>query len=263
MFFSRESPVNTLGNWNIWDDLFNWTITYRPSSDVFAPYATIVKHNQKIQSKTVNTSNNFQQRKSRLCLAKISNCNKYRLDFIMELKKYIDVDVIGRCKDLINPELKLDCPRGTTDDYCHRRLQEYKFYLAFENSFCEDYVTEKFYFNALEKGMVPVTLSGANFQNPLVAIPHSFINVLDFKDMKFLAEYLHYLDRNETAYNEYFWWKSKYSVRRANNFMCDVCKLLWKQHDKNQSSSIVKISEFWSPQKTCTPFSDKMFRNYL
>ena len=40
-----------------------------------------------------------------------------------------------------------------------------------------------------------------------LAIPSSYINVLDFKSVKQLAEYLHYLNRNDTAYNEYFKWR--------------------------------------------------------
>ncbi len=38
-------------------------------------------------------------------------------------------------------------------------LSEYKFYLAFENSFCEDYVSEKFW-NALRRSVVPIVMGG-------------------------------------------------------------------------------------------------------
>ena len=34
--------------------------------------------------------------------------------------------------------------------------------------------------------------------------PKSYINVLDFKSVEDLANYLKYLDNNDTAYNEYF-----------------------------------------------------------
>ncbi|VDI46233.1 Hypothetical predicted protein, partial [Mytilus galloprovincialis] len=64
----------------------------------------------------------------------------YNSDFsrniqVAELKKYIDVDVYGKCGK----------PCSTwMDDSCFKNLGgDYKFYLAFENSHCEDYVTEK------------------------------------------------------------------------------------------------------------------------
>lgn len=55
--------------------------------------------------------------------------------------------------------------------------QDYKFYLAFENSICHDYITEKFY-NALQYRTVPIVYGGANYQ--ALAPKGSFINVKDF-----------------------------------------------------------------------------------
>jgi hypothetical protein len=41
--------------------------------------------------------------------------------------------------------------------------------------------------------------------------PSGYINVLDFKSPKDLADYLLYLDKNATAYNVYFKWKKHIS----------------------------------------------------
>jgi len=38
----------------------------------------------------------------------------------------------------------------------------------------------------------------------LIAPPKSYINIMDFKNVKKLVDYLKYLDKNDTAYNEYF-----------------------------------------------------------
>ena len=35
---------------------------------------------------------------------------------------------------------------------------------------------------------------------------HSYIDVLNFTSIRELGEYLQYLDKNDTAYNEYFRW---------------------------------------------------------
>ena len=52
------------------------------------------------------------------------------------------VDVYGKCG-------KFSCSRADTDECYHMLEQKYKFYLAFENSLCKDYVTEKL-FNILQ-----------------------------------------------------------------------------------------------------------------
>ena len=54
----------------------------------------------------------------------------------------------------------------------------YRYYLSFENSICQDYVTEKF-FRPFKYDVIPLTLNGADMHN--LAPPHSFINVLDYE----------------------------------------------------------------------------------
>jgi len=41
--------------------------------------------------------------------------------------------------------------------------------------------------------------------------PNSYIHVDDFKSPKYLAEYLHILDKNDTIYNSYFSWKDEWT----------------------------------------------------
>ena len=67
-------------------------------------------------------------------------------------------------------------------------------------------------------------LGGANYTK--LAIPGSHINDIDFKTVKQLAEYLQYLDKNNTAYNEYFKWRLKYKVTDINLSMsiCRICR---------------------------------------
>merc|ERR1711894_870320 len=71
-------------------------------------------------------------------------------------------------------------------------IQEYKFYLAFENSICRDYVTEKF-FQRMKQGIVPVVFGGADYSS--IAPTHSYIDVKDFDTPKDLADYLIRLDK--------------------------------------------------------------------
>ena len=58
------------------------------------------------------------------------------------------------------------------------RERNYKFYLAFENSICPDYVTEKF-FNTLLFSTVPIVYGGADYVAN-GAPPNSYIDVRSF-----------------------------------------------------------------------------------
>jgi len=74
----------------------------------------------------------------------VSNCGakNNRLEFAHQLQKHIDVDIYGGCGTK-------NCPRHSGDHCLEVLAKEYKFYLAFENSNCRDYITEKFYVNGL------------------------------------------------------------------------------------------------------------------
>jgi alpha-1,3-fucosyltransferase len=89
-------------------------------------------------------------------------------------------------------------------------FRNYKFYLSFENAMCEDYVTEKLW-KVINHTVVPVVLGGANYSK--IVPQKSVINALDFESPQKLAEYLQYLDKNATAYAEYFEWKLYFRAR--------------------------------------------------
>ena len=109
---------------------------------------------------------------------------------------------------------------------CHDYLAEnYKFYLAFENSLCVDYVTEKLW-SQLQRDIVPVTYAWIN--NSDAFPPNSYINALDFESVKDLADYLIYLDENEQEYRKYFQWKEKYRAIEGGNGLCLTCEKLWQ-----------------------------------
>ena len=91
---------------------------------------------------------------------------------------------------------KRPCPRGTVDD-CHKvQSSTHKFYLAFENSNCRDYITEKLW-KTFSFPVVPIVMGGGNYFRD--APPHSYIDVVDFENVKALADYLIYLDNNDVS----------------------------------------------------------------
>ena len=98
----------------------------------------------------------------------------------------------------------------------------YKYYLAFENSVCLDYISEKTYKPYLAKA-IPILMGGGQFNRVLP--PNSYIDVMDFDSPKALAEYLKYLDQNEDKYMEYFWWWKYYEWVRQTDFICSLIKM--------------------------------------
>ncbi|CAB4065146.1 FUT-1 [Lepeophtheirus salmonis] len=170
-----------------------------------------------------------------------------RDDYVRKLQKYMTVDKYGLsgpnfCPDSPNP-MRIDCKK--------HHAPYYKFYFAFENSLCRDYVTEKF-FHALRLPVVPVVYGKSNYT--AVAPPHSFIDVRDFKSPKAVAEYLMYLDKNDTAYLEYFKWKleGRYKItsfdQEAQKTLCILCDRLNNlQHKRAYTTS--QMNEYWKGTK--------------
>jgi hypothetical protein len=74
----------------------------------------------------------------------VSNCleTNNRKQYAHELQKYIPVDIYGKCGTK-------KCPRSTEAECFEILNRDYKFYLAFENANCKDYITEKFFKNSL------------------------------------------------------------------------------------------------------------------
>ncbi|EDO40908.1 predicted protein, partial [Nematostella vectensis] len=213
VFFSKENPMNNPPS-KRYDFYFNWTMTYKQESDIFISYGYYfpVKRKKKIPESV------FLKNKKKLVVWTSSHCNLPRDDYVRELLKYIHVDVVGACANAVFQE-GLDCPQN--NKACNEKLKTYKFHLAFENTNCLDYITEK-YWRALRDGVVPVVMGGSDYGST-VAIPGSFINVADFSTVKALADYLVYLDKNDTAYKEYFRWRQKYMTVHYSPWNCILC----------------------------------------
>lgn len=155
-----ESPVHS-GEIYEYNGVFNSTSTYLIDSEFSSFYEAEAKFywakNNFFDEKFDHTSG-----KIKLAAAVISNCgdNSKRLSYLSELQKYIDVDIYGKCGR--------PCPLqfdNKTNGNCKEIIaSEYKFYLAFENSVCKDYITEKF-FQILKFNIIPVVLGGGNYEH--------------------------------------------------------------------------------------------------
>lgn len=243
MIYFLECPFHTQNM--PFPDVFNWTATYRSDSDIVAPYEKWEYFDPRV--KQLEQDRNYSHNKTKKVAWFVSNCNarNNRLQYANELSKYIEVDIYGYCGSF-------HCPR-TQSSKCFEILDtDYKFYLAFENSNCKDYITEKFFMNALNRNVLPIVMGAPPEDYAAVAPYKSYIHVDEFESPKELAEYLHLLDKNEELYNAYFKWKGTGEFINTY-FWCRVCAML---HDTDTIGRPSKwyedINDWWNGPGVCT-----------
>ena len=250
-----ESPYHSEVNLTKFNGLFNWTSTYSDESDIPCPYGEYVPSEFDKFPRGTDMINKDPpspvtlRQKSRTAAWFVTNCkaqNK-REWFIDELQKHIQVDVYGICG-------KLKCKDPAV---CQDMLkQRYKFYIAFENSSCKQYITEKFWANSLQNDIVPVVMGAPAVDYEKYAPPHSFIHIDNFSSPRELARHLKILHKNVNLYSEYFKWKTTGSAKSYVNFKpttsrfwCDLCTAL--HNDKLPRKTHGDLASWWSVEKQC------------
>ena len=221
VLYGHESAVNA--NFTTYYDVeFNMTYTYKKDADVFFGHGCFSKRPHPLNYSVVK---NHALGKTRLVAWVISHCNaaSRRDDYIRELSKFIEVDGYGRCAKRGCTVLE-DNQHQKDPKNCWRMISNtYKFYLSFENSLCNGYITEKLWSRLASGKLVPVVLGGSNYSSLLP--PNSYIDVRNFTSPKHLARYLRKLDGDDSMYNSYFEWRRNYQLTCAKH-QCKLCEYL-------------------------------------
>lgn len=245
VFFIHENPIFFTHDLSSFDNVFNWTMTYKLSSDIFVPYFSYFPR------ESSSTKSNYALGKDRLVAWVVSHCGRQRDKLVKKLMEYIPVHVYGACSSKFSQNRR--CVGRGKESSCWRNLRRYKFYLAFENANCVDYITEKYWANSLQNTIVPVVLGGGNYTDKNLAVPGSFVNVMDFSSVKELADHLVMLDNNDTAYNEYFAWRKLYQLGFPPSWTCKLCSMLHNATIPEKSYNRESFAKFWSPKTNCAP----------
>lgn len=131
----------------------------------------------------------------------ISNCKAPirpdRLKFIRDLGDYYPTSSFGRCLGSAqnrNQEWNSRSKRGNNQTLTE--MGKYRFVYAPENSYGQDYVTEKVYY-ALQSGSVPIYLGAPNVDSFLPE-RNAVIHVSDFTSPQALGKYLQELSSNQS-----------------------------------------------------------------
>lgn len=182
----------------------------------------------------------------------VSHCktDNFRERYVESLQKHINVDIFGACSGN-------ECPRKLEESCFASVGHQYWFYLAFENSNCPDYITEKLW-RILDSNIVPVVMGGGNYKRD--APYHSLIDVNDFSSVKDLADYLIYLTENPQEYLQYFEWKKEYVFY----FTDPYCTLCYKLHDLSEPTKMYTNMTDWfyydaNGNLLCTDGSERQY----
>lgn len=157
------------------DNFFNWTFTYRLNSDLQWPYFLVRDVTRKVVAPSrhdvqweeydervtvISTAiiNLFYGRRKAAAWM-VSNCgaDSARDEYLTRLQEHLfhfslQIDVFGNCS-------KVECYYND----CSKMLRKhYYFYMAFENSLSEDYVTEKV-LHGYNNYVVPIVYGAANY----------------------------------------------------------------------------------------------------
>ncbi|XP_069972193.1 3-galactosyl-N-acetylglucosaminide 4-alpha-L-fucosyltransferase FUT3-like [Penaeus vannamei] len=254
IWHTDESPLHTLPratikNLKYYNGFFNWSMTYRMDSDVPVPYGRTIRLPEHEAAQRLE---NYFDAKPKLVAVMMSNCEMFsnsRILYIKMLQRYIKVDFYGKCGTLTCPgHFETDCSV----------LSEYKFYLAFENSDCQEYITEKVWWSALGKAAVPVVMGAEAEYYEKVLPPGSFIHVDDFETPKDLAEHLKLLASDRRAYMRHHRWRRFFRIAQEHGFFgapvyhyCRICEAL-NYNDLSPKRSNA-MEEYWSVGGQCQP----------
>ncbi|CAF0874778.1 unnamed protein product [Brachionus calyciflorus] len=249
IFTVFESPMHC-SNFTRYNNIFNFTSTYRIDAE-FPRLTGSYQLFEWEENLDFDENKDFSKGKTHFAAGVVGNCggSSARLEYINELQKYVNVTLLGKCK---GGKKCTDYFPNSSDKDCKELVSKsHKFYLSFENSICDGYISEKFFF-ILKYDIIPVVLGGGNHS---FFIPKSgFINVLDYKSPKNLADYLIYLDSNKTAYNSYFKWKKyvKFKDQLVFSNFCDMCiQLNLENYVPIWKNVISDIGKLWSKRDNC------------
>lgn len=244
VYFSGEAPANLARReFDIfadkgWRFAFHWTATYHRGADVRIPYGETVALSPNSTPLPILVPLSARRK---LALSIISNCDTviHRLAFVRALQVALgadQLDLFGNCGTPLLQNVSV------TD-----LAKDYVFYLAFENALCQDYITEKFWWNSLHAGLIPVVVGGLDASDYLrVAPPGSYLLVSASSTAADVAARLRAVARDPNQYAALLTWRRHFQVRNYERRFVDIamCRLCAQLHNEDLSDPPVAVDLF-------------------
>uniref|UniRef100_A0A8C5WGF5 Fucosyltransferase n=1 Tax=Leptobrachium leishanense TaxID=445787 RepID=A0A8C5WGF5_9ANUR len=218
-----ESPSNIRGV-SKWNNIFNWTLSYREDADIFVPYGRMVPR---------SSPNTYNFNRTGMAAWVVSHYKKTqeRAQFVHELSSHLNVDIYGRANR------RPLCPTCLIPTVSH-----YFFYLALENSVHRDYITEKLWQNSFTAGAVPVVLGPPRENYERFVPSDSFIHISDFPSPKDLTKFL--LTMAPQRYRQFFRWREELEVKLYTDWRERFCMICTK-YTSLQQNKVYTDLEGW------------------
>ncbi|XP_020321572.1 alpha-(1,3)-fucosyltransferase 7-like [Oncorhynchus kisutch] len=243
VWLSLESPDNN-GDLKPFNNVFNWTMSYRRDADFTIPYGKLVPKDRDTGNYS-STQGYIPKNKSPLACWVVSHYNPQQKRSLVynSLRKSIKVEVYGQLEGRVLAPTNL----LPTISRCY-------FYLAFENSISKDYITEKLWRNAYQAGAVPVVLGPPPDDYIAVAPPNSFVHIDDFPSTTELGNYLSQLILDKERYAGYFAWRRSHQVKLYTDWrerLCSICS----QYHILPAQKVYRDLEAWVRWGTQSPLT--------
>ncbi|KAF9405329.1 Alpha-(1,3)-fucosyltransferase 11, partial [Podila epigama] len=129
----------------------------------------------------------------------------------------------------------------------YENVGRYKFYLSFENTSCNDYVSEKIG-RPYDAGVVPI-VDGPKDYSRFMATNHSLIRIDSFATPEQLAMRIHELDKDDAKYLTYLDYKTQPEDKPLDQFMMpemlktfDLPEDAWGPDDRGARCGVCKLA---------------------
>ena len=250
-----------LENW------FNFTAALSPKATFRDSYVGVIRRKKREKLSKIEKEYDSYKKDKDFCWM-VSNCGatSRRTDMASEIINHLpgNVHMWGRAFPGCMP--KVNKTKIINHGFTTRKTVEYevemskcKFYFAFENSICSDYITEKFG-NPLALYAIPIVNGWRESYEQI--LPGSFIHIGDFENNSKLAEYLSHLLGNKDDFFAYHKWRLTHEVLKEersemyNLLHCRVCEKVYKTREANknsltQVSTISHIGKVFQTMQTC------------
>ena len=250
--------------------MFNWTIFLSRNATIQKKFGYFYKKRENEIKLKPQKEQILQNNRSKDFCWLITNCAEFgdkRNKMVQALigtltsKVHIWGNAPARCVNRKRPNV---VNHGSTGEKVmshlytpQRLLRDCKFYFAFDNSNCTDFVTQRF-ISAIVAGAIPIVWGRMDTYNEM--LPGSFVHLNDFSSLSQVANYLESLLKDEKKLKKYHEWRKFYTYEQTGiEVACALCRELEKLKraqmagDQPTPTVIPNLTELFQTLQKCTP----------